>query len=363
MRQISLRTCLFWIHLITGLSVGLIIATLSITGMVLAFKADILSYTESHLRNIPSADVRESPLAISDILTQVQQAYPENKIQSITIKKDPSATLIITLDKPVGLRYIHPYTGQVLGGASAGAIFLKQVEGIHRWLGLQEGPLKPVGHQIKGVSTVVFIFLLLSGIYLWWPFKTLRLKKAALTPATYWNWHTVLGFWFAPLLLIITVSGIIMTYAWANNLLYIVTGSPIPSAKKERPAHDGVFPETIDSLIATSKTKTSEWVSLTIRASEKGKPIKVMIEMPAPGDMKWQSQLTMDSETGEQLKWEPTEALSSGRKARTWARYLHTGEAGGILGKTLAFLASAVGFILVITGLLLSWKRFSKKGN
>ena len=363
MKATSLRTCLFWTHLVTGLTVGIIIAVLSLTGMVLAFRAEILSYTEAHLRTVPSTEVTAQPLAISAILDHVHHVYPQQKIQSVMIKQDPQATIVVTLEKPIGVRYVHPYTGLILGGNSAGAVFLKQVEGLHRWLGLQEGPLKPVGHHIKGISTMVLMFLLLSGLYLWWPFKTLRLKTASLTPATYWNWHTALGFWFAPVLLVITITGIIISYTWANNLLYLMTGSPVPPSKKERPAHDSTFPETIDRLVSTSKNKTSDWVSLTLRPSEDGKPVKVMIEMPAPGDIKAYSQLTLDPQSGQTLKWEPVESQSLGRKARTWARYLHTGEAGGLVGKALAFVASGVGVMLVITGFLLSWKRFSRKGN
>ncbi|MEI9892584.1 MAG: hypothetical protein WDN28_01340 [Chthoniobacter sp.] len=36
-----------------------------------------------------------------------------------------------------------------------------------------------------------------------------------------------------PLLLIITLTGVIMSYAWANDLLYRLTGNEPPPIKKE----------------------------------------------------------------------------------------------------------------------------------
>jgi uncharacterized iron-regulated membrane protein len=36
----------------------------------------------------------------------------------------------------------------------------------------------------------------------------------------------------------------------------------------------------------------------------------------------------------------------------------HTGEAGGLAGQTIAFLASAGGSVLVWTGIALAWRRF-----
>jgi uncharacterized iron-regulated membrane protein len=43
---------------------------------------------------------------------------------------------------------------------------------------------------------------------------------------------------------------------------------------------------------------------------------------------------------------------------RTWLRFIHTGEAGGFVGQTIAGIASAGACVLVWTGLALSWRRF-----
>ncbi|HJO17620.1 MAG TPA: hypothetical protein QGH09_05425 [Vicinamibacterales bacterium] len=45
---------------------------------------------------------------------------------------------------------------------------------------------------------------------------------------------------------------------------------------------------------------------------------------------------------------------------RIWLRYAHTDEVYGIVGQTVAGLASLAGGILVWTALALSWRRFIK---
>jgi uncharacterized iron-regulated membrane protein len=43
-----------------------------------------------------------------------------------------------------------------------------------------------------------------------------------------WNWHNVIGVWaWIPLVLVVG-SAVIMSYPWASNLLYNVSGSPLP---------------------------------------------------------------------------------------------------------------------------------------
>ncbi|MSR11799.1 MAG: PepSY domain-containing protein, partial [Gammaproteobacteria bacterium] len=48
---------------------------------------------------------------------------------------------------------------------------------------------------------------------------------------------------------------------------------------------------------------------------------------------------------------------SAGRQARAWVRFLHTGEALGGIGQTLAGIASLAAVLMVWTGLALSWRR------
>ena len=69
--------------------------------------------------------------------------------------------------------------------------------------------------------------------------------------------------------------------------------------------------------------------------------------------------LTLDRRTGETVRWEPFSSQSSGRKARTWLRFAHTGEVYGLAGQTLAGLVTAGGAVLVWTGLALALRRFA----
>ncbi|HMH07120.1 MAG TPA: hypothetical protein VK579_10620, partial [Terriglobales bacterium] len=75
------------------------------------------------------------------------------------------------------------------------------------------------------------------------------------------------------------------------------------------------------------------------------------------------SQLTLDAVTGALVRWEPFSSYNRGRQWRAWARFTHTGEAFGIVGQTIAALASAGASLLVFTGLSLALRRLAGRKN
>ena len=66
----------------------------------------------------------------------------------------------------------------------------------------------------------------------------------------------------------------------------------------------------------------------------------------------------LDPFTGAILRTDGFTDHSAGRRLRSWARFLHTGEALGWPGQLVAALASAAALFLVWTGFALSWRRF-----
>ena len=70
------------------------------------------------------------------------------------------------------------------------------------------------------------------------------------------------------------------------------------------------------------------------------------------------TQITLDPFTGSILQREGFSDQNLGRQVRSWTRFLHTGEALGVVGKFVAGLASVGALLLVWTGFALTWRRF-----
>ena len=67
--------------------------------------------------------------------------------------------------------------------------------------------------------------------------------------------------------------------------------------------------------------------------------------------------LTLDLATGDVRRWDGFSTQTAGRRARSFLRFAHTGEVGGLTGQTIAGLVSAASVVLVYTGFALSWRR------
>jgi uncharacterized iron-regulated membrane protein len=365
--KIKARDILFNLHLYLGVTMGIIILIMALTGSLLAYRVQMIAWAEKDIYK-SSFDPGQNALNIKDITVLMKEAYPDSKMTGISLKSDPHAPLVVNMGQEKTL-FVNPYTGVILGQGSAMRHFLEDVEKWHRWLSM-EGSWKPIGHQIKGVANIVFVALIISGMILWWPRNwtkktvdaSLRLNNKLKGKTRSWNQHNVIGFWMAPFLLVIALTGVIMSYAWAANVLYRMTGNEPPAASKmeERPKTEQKTEKkaNYDMLLEKAKAQVPDWTAISMRLPKGGNSVNISIEQKNVGATPNRSQLVVNSSSGETIKWEPASAQNEGRKLRTLARYLHTGEAGGILGQTIALLAACGAMVLVWTGLSMALIRF-----
>jgi uncharacterized iron-regulated membrane protein len=231
----KLRKIIFWLHLTAGLMAGTIIFVMSATGVLLAFERQIVAYVEREARAARPAIPDAPRLSLDTLVANAREAVPDGQLSNLTLSADPTVAAIITMGREQTV-LVDPYTGAVRQGATTLRSFFHTVTDWHRWLGT-EGETRDIGRAITGACNTAFAVLLMSGFYLWWPRRWTRVAIKAVTIPRLklqgkprdWNWHNVAGFWSASVLLLITVTGVVMSYQWAGNLLYILTGSEAPT--------------------------------------------------------------------------------------------------------------------------------------
>jgi uncharacterized iron-regulated membrane protein len=251
----------------------------------------------------------------------------------------------------------------------------------HRWLGMEDEG-RATGKAITGACNLAFFWLAVTGVYLWWPqswkwrgLKTSLLFNRRLTGKAWdWNWHNVIGFWSSSVLVVLTLTAAVMSYPWANDLLYTLARSE-PPPRAQAPAGPaqragrslggaGAKPPeqpvaNFEVLLAAAEKQVPGWTMLMMRFPPRSDvPVAVSIMEPDAPHPFARSQLTLNRADAEVVKWEPYAENSAGRKLRTWFRGLHTGEAFGLFGQTIAGLASLGACFLVWTGLAMAWRRF-----
>lgn len=120
----------------------------------------------------------------------------------------------------------------------------------------------------------------------------------------------------------------------------------------------GRLPGALDSAWARAQQQVDGWKSITMRLpAEPTGPLAFAIDSGNGGQPQRRATLTLDGSTGDLVGWEPFSSLSAGRRLRSYLRFAHTGEAFGLVGQTIAGLASAGGAVLVWTGMALAFRR------
>lgn len=374
MKKLALRPIVFWSHLVTGVSAGLLIFLMSATGVLLTYERQIKAFVDSRYTVSPPGEVE--PLSVDAILARFQHMHPGEDHFYIRFINRPHAAVAVWAGSDNGY-LVDPYTGAVLrDGVGATGVFFYVVTALHRWLGIEsKGKGSGLARAITGWSNVVFVFLIISGIWLWWPrlwrwpvlkAKLLFNRKLKAGRARHFNWHQVFSAWALIPLLCIAISGLVISFPWASSMLYGLYGEEVPDRSHDHETTSHV--ETTEAM--TQQTLydiaighavdhgAGDWYSVWVEPGEaSGDPVEYYIDRSI-GHRPWLAyELTLDSTTGEVLEYKPLAAYSKGDQAWDYMRFLHTGEVYGFIGQTVAGLASLAACVLVYTGLALAWRR------
>ena len=420
----TFRKILFWAHLVAGVIAGTVILVMCVTGTLLTFQQSALRFIERDQRFV-SPQPGAVRLDVDALLAQARLAVPDAVPTTVTLDSDPLAAASVAVGTQ-GTLFVDPYTGRVLGTGSARARgFYRSVTNWHRWLAV-EGEGRATARAITGACNAAFLVLAVTGLYLWMPRQwswrhvapVIWFRRGLRGKPRDFNWHNTVGLWSAPILIVLTTTGMVISYPWASNLVYTLTGSPRPAPAAgrgggpgrggeglagERGARGGragrggeiaagergnrgrggdggavqqgapggrdgevrdvppAAPQArLASMVATAEQQVPQWRTMIIRLPPRpGGPVAFSMSDRAYWNSFARSTLTLDGATGATIRWEPYADSSRGQKVRGWMRFAHTGELGGLAGEALAGLASAGGGFLVYTGVALALRRFA----
>ena len=221
-----MRKILFWLHLITGVVAGILIFVMSVTGVLLTFERQMTDWADRrNARVIPPPGAARIPL--SELV-----AKSGGTPAGVIVRSDPGepVELVMGRDRTI---YVNPYTGGVTGHPANNVhAFFIATRAWHRWFATGKVAQERT-EPIWDAANVLFFVLVLSGPFLWWPKKmTWRHLRPIVWfrgklsgKARDFNWHNTIGLWMSIPLALIVLTGIILSYKWANDMVYHMTGN------------------------------------------------------------------------------------------------------------------------------------------
>jgi uncharacterized iron-regulated membrane protein len=381
-----LRTVFFWLHLTAGVIAGAVILLMSITGVALTYERQMIAWSDREFKSTPREGVDRMP--VEQLIAEFRQQNPGQEPTAIVVESDPAEPVAVSVGQATV--YVDAYSGRVLGQANQGMRrTMSQLRAWHRWLAV-EGEGRTSARAITGWSNVAFLFIVASGIYMWFPrrwtaqsFKAVSFFKSGVRgKARDFNWHNVIGIWSAAALLIVVASAVPISFPWGNNLVYRMVGEEPPArggggggrggenaegrgrvegqrAEGARGRGDDrpVSVEGLTPLLARARQQEPDWRTINLRlpASPEA-PVVFAIDRGDGGQPHLRSTLTL-TRAGEVMSYENFGSLSTGRRIRNVMRFAHTGEVLGLFGQTVAGVVSAGGVVLVWTGIALALRR------
>lgn len=336
MNKVLSQFTMLRLHRWTGLTAGLVLMMLAVTGASMLFRPQIEPRLDRDLLTVPAC-LGRAP--IEQLTAAALAAYPKSKLDFIRLESAaPTAEHVpaaFVRFKDKNTVYLNPCTAQVLGQRNRYAGLFGAIEGLHRLRFVEDGEV------VTGTTALLTVLVLLGGgYYLWWPStrrgvrSAMRYDSSLRGPARTLNLHRTVGVYVGLVVMASALTGLPQAFKWYKQGLYTAVGSPKPAkAPHSAPSDSHVTLE--QAWLIGQKTVPGATVS-QLRYPEKAKDAIEMffIERNAPHPNA-RTYLYLDSGTGAALRFEPYATSSTGNKLYFWMLSWHNGLVGGLAGQCL----------------------------
>ncbi|HKO79577.1 MAG TPA: PepSY-associated TM helix domain-containing protein, partial [Chitinophagaceae bacterium] len=234
----TIRKFIGKIHLWLGLSSGLVVLLLGITGCILAFEIEIRSLTES-FRKIKTED--KAYLPPSSIKIIAEKNLISKKALGVEYPGKGKAAVAAYYDETnYELVFINPYSGEVLKHKNMPDDFFRIILDGHFYLWLPHH----IGQPIAASATLIFLMMMITGLILWWPkSNAARKQRFSIKWTAKWrrknyDLHNVLGFYMTWIAIFTAVTGLVFGFQWFAKSLYWATSGGETMVEHRHPVSD-----------------------------------------------------------------------------------------------------------------------------
>ena len=359
------------LHQILSIVVGIFISIICFSGAMLIFENEFIEWQNPHLYNVTPLESGARPL--TSLLPEILATQPQGaEITYIDIKDNPSKSYRIDIDfgddesKTV---FVDQYTGKILGEEPDDIEFFTVMYRLHRFL-LQSRPKGDGifwGKRIVGISTIIFVFIIITGIVVWVPRRgrswgnRFKISVKHGWHRLWYDLHVAGGIYVALLLLGMALTGLTWAFPWYRTAFYgILAPEKNELSTTENDSFDIAANEPTDTTILTqfavwqrvydAVKQRSNYVEISIN------PDEVRARISDCGNRRASDYYEFDTATGAITSVELYKNTSNNSKLRGWVYSLHTGSWGGFWVRLIYFIAAMFGATLPLTGYYL-WIR------
>lgn len=357
-----LKTVLFQLHWLLGITAGLVLSVMGLTGALMSFENEIVRLANPAIAQLAQRHAAgERPLPVDVLLRRLdldQQQVVTRMLIDPTGKRPSNARLA---GKDGGRVYFDPYTGDRVAAPRLSGAFAF-IEDLHRHLTAGKR-----GQAVTGASTLILLFFCASGLYLrwprrWWSLRTWWAVEWRRQGRSFlWSLHAVFGTWCLLVYLLVALTGLTWSYNWYRDGMVALLGTEPAmrgDGRDHRPAtvDFAAVQRTLDAIPATHSA------ALDLRIPPRaGQPLSVRFLPDHPDHDRAYDNLEIEPGSGALLRRQDYALLPRGQQLLVSMFPLHSGSFFGLPGRIVVMLASVGMSVFFVTGWMLYLDRRRKK--
>ncbi|MDR1884240.1 MAG: PepSY domain-containing protein [Prevotella sp.] len=349
-----MRVFLKKLHKWLSIPAGIIITIVCLTGAILVFQDEILEL--SNPSRYFARDVKDTPIPLAELIPMVNAQLDGNSVASVQISHDPGRTYTMALKEGFRISaFVNQYTGKITGMYKFRESPFFTIMSLHRWL--LDGS-RTWGKYTVGISTLIFVFILVSGFIVWTPrrmnksrFK-IQLRKGR--KRLFHDLHNVLGIYACLALLVCALTGMMWTFEWYRNGVFKLFGAEVPQeqghggdnrggqGKEEKKEEPNIA--NWEKVLNTLRSANPDYEY--VRLQDGSAAVHLKSSMASRATDKYD----FDKNTGEITGTKLFKDQEKAAKIRAWVYTLHVGNYWNILSKIFTCFFSLAGASLPVTG-------------
>lgn len=374
-----LKKVLFQLHWFFGITAGLVLALMGITGALYSFEDEI---TDALNPDTLFVQPLEHQLSLAEMVSKVE-AQGKDTVSMLRIEVGGDRIAQVWFTPPPGQRRgemhnFNPYTGAFTDDA-LGQDFFGFILNLHRFLAAGQ-----YGKQVTAACTLILVFFCLSGLYLRWPRQALSWRVwltmdwAKKGRSFNWDLHSVFGTWCLVVYLLLAMTGLMWSYDWFNNGMTKLIGDAPVAGEQRRGGvvgggGSGAGPQDAVAVLGKANDYDAIWNTIQKTAGPDLKAYNLRLPQ-APGQTamvfyllknaphpRALNQMTLDPVTGELRSVARYSEKGLGGQLLASNYALHTGSYFGLTGRIIITVAALLMPLFFITGWLLYLDRRRKK--
>jgi uncharacterized iron-regulated membrane protein len=348
------------LHLIVGLTIGLVTVVIGLTGTMLAFRDDIdraLSPTLYQTSAGPS-------LPLDSLVAAAQAQAPGKPVMRLFFPGSAGEPMRVMV-KGAGTVFVDPASARVLGVRRPGAGPTDWVLDLHRELLAGDA-----GNRVVIAGAIGMLGLCLSGLVLWAPRKgqtkwRWNLPQAAPALRVHREVHTVVGAYAAIALMVLAWTG--LSFAFREPVLGLYAAVTASDMRSVKPPEVAPPPDArrvpVSTMVEAARRvfPTAEFRQMRLPADPTA-AVQVNFFQPGEFNRRGNTVAYVDPYRGEVVGTiDPAHAPLAWRVYYTTNYPIHTGEWGGRLTQALWCLLGLMPALLFGTGASFWWLKTQAK--